>query len=637
MRETQDNSAITFQDQDRNLYKIESLDKDQEIENGTIATCILSTEQDQPDQTKKEAIYINGTWYLKFTDIIDYDNYYIVTKTTGRNADGTIIDGAITECMSIAEENTDPTKKEAIYINNQWYITENLRKWALIFIQTEWNTQNDPNKNPTNPNTRQVITGDILKQLDLPDSYVEFQQYKKLHQQIQNINEAEIETFLGKNAAQDFKGFAAASNGESFLYALAQANLFNAINILQESKYDFQNDKGCTHKNRDGSYSTSSALYIAAQIGRPETIMALIKAGCDPQQDKGYIKYDKEGKTKEEISILFAAALNYKHPETTKALIQAECNPQQDKGFIIYNKDGSYFTYSALYEATHNGRTKTIRAMIKAGYNPQQDKGCIIYNKEGSIIQKGNFLFEAARYGKTEIIKSLLDAGYGLKNDNAITKYNQDGSYNTYSALYIAAQNGRTETIRALIQAGYNPQQDKGYIEYDSKGAIIKQKTALDIAREKKYTEVSYTLETAEGQLLYNLLEEGNNDAINAFIAKQNIKMSKAITIERPNEFRIEYGLLFLAIQNNNHELVKTLYDNGLNIKNDPGKKIFDKNGNCKETITTADLYKNASEPTKNLVSELQSKKASYTGLRLRERLLLGNSNRNSAAGGPGR
>ena len=53
MRETQDNSAITFQDQDRNLYKIESLDKDQEIENGTIATCILSTEQDQPDQTKQ--------------------------------------------------------------------------------------------------------------------------------------------------------------------------------------------------------------------------------------------------------------------------------------------------------------------------------------------------------------------------------------------------------------------------------------------------------------------------------------------------------------------------------------------------------------------------------------------------------
>ena len=60
------------------------------------------------------------------------------------------------------------------------------------------------------------------------------------------------------------------------------------------------------------------------------------------------------------------------------------------------------------------------------------------------------------------------------------------------------------------------------------------------------------------------------------------------------------------------------------------------------ETITTASLYKNASEQTKSLVSELQKQKdkttSSITGLGLRRRFFSQQStDQNSPAGGPGR
>ena len=87
MRTTPDNSATyKFTDLNGDEFIIASLDKDAQIENGTTVDCIKSTKQGQPDQTKQKAIYINGTWYLfeenlKFKDVIDQTEYYIVTET----------------------------------------------------------------------------------------------------------------------------------------------------------------------------------------------------------------------------------------------------------------------------------------------------------------------------------------------------------------------------------------------------------------------------------------------------------------------------------------------------------------------------------------------------------------------------
>jgi len=81
MSRTHHDSNISFQDQDGNLYIIESLNSDAQIENGTTVDCIKSTEQGQPEQTKQKAIYIGKQWYLyeenlKFKDAIDLNDYY---------------------------------------------------------------------------------------------------------------------------------------------------------------------------------------------------------------------------------------------------------------------------------------------------------------------------------------------------------------------------------------------------------------------------------------------------------------------------------------------------------------------------------------------------------------------------------
>jgi len=935
MRGTHHDSNISFQGQDNNLYIIESLNKDAKIENGTTVDCIKSTEQGQPEQTKQKAIYIGKQWYLyeenlKFKDAIDLNDYYIVTKTTERNEDGSIIDGATAECISIEKENTDPSKKEAIYIGKQWYITENLRQNIIPFIQREWNKQSDPNKNPPIPHNRQVITKEILKKLGLPGDYAEFQPYKELYQNIQNGHKERIKTFLEKNQDLDFesfnKKFYSASNGQSFLFSLARGNFFNAINILKERGYNFQNDEGftrkngdgtystfsalytaaekghteaiealieagcnpskgckiydkddfcfkeisplyaatkdnkditvnalltgnallyydtiddypgnltynkqgkiientsplfkaieqgfagvanqliladikkksynrpdykkithdsqtdtktetsllyeaitcckngsmvklllqlggyivepnkdskrkfenetlldeesvlyaaartgnteaikalkkagynftedngCKRKNQDGTYSTFFALYAAAQNGHTETLKALIEAGCDPNQDKGFIKYDQTGElTIEKASFLYIAA-KFGHTETIKALIEAGCDPNKDNGFTKYDQTGKLpiEDKSVLYIAAEKGHTGAIEAIIEAGCVPQQDKGGIKYDQAGKLLEKQSVLFAAAQNGHTGAIEALKKAGYNFTKDEGCTRTYKDGTYSKVSALYIAAHYGRTgaiealkkagynftkdegltiygeyekpiekisslftatanrftETIKALMQAGCDAHTDKGYITYGEK---ISKKTALQIAAESENTE---TFNLIRNYTLYNLATEGNIEGnivqINNFITENNIDLSKAITIEVSDNYRQEIGLLYLAITNNNRELIKLLYNKGLNVKNDPGKKTFDKDGKFLEEIKTAEIITKAPELTKNLVKQLRAKKASYTSLGLRRtlfsrkptdqkseesltaRLLSDNStNRNSAAGGP--
>ena len=160
----------------------------------------------------------------------------------------------------------------------------------------------------------------ILQQLGLPADYNEFQKYKTLYQIIEN-GQNTIQ-FLQENKDLDFKGFFAASNGESLTYLLAKYNFFNAINFLIEHGYDFQNDRDYKTYNEDGSCTTYSALYAAAQKGHTTTIEALLGTGYNLKEDTGYKRYDKDGKPIEEESILYAAAKAGK-TEIIKSLLDA--------------------------------------------------------------------------------------------------------------------------------------------------------------------------------------------------------------------------------------------------------------------------------------------------------------------------
>ena len=53
-------TEIIFKGSDENTYVITSQNKDAKIENGTITTCILSSEKEKPNPATKDAIYVNG-------------------------------------------------------------------------------------------------------------------------------------------------------------------------------------------------------------------------------------------------------------------------------------------------------------------------------------------------------------------------------------------------------------------------------------------------------------------------------------------------------------------------------------------------------------------------------------------------
>jgi len=489
-----------FTGSDNNTYIITSQDKDVTIEHGTITTCISSSEEGKPNPAKKDAIYINGEWYLfeenlKFTDVIDQTEYYIVTETRDeRDENGNIKNGAVSTCISIDKSDTNPTKKDAIYVGNTWYIIENLQRYSLTFMRDKWNRPGDPNINPTAPHNRSEIEEETLKKLGLPKNYAEFQKYKILYQIIQAKNEQGIIEFLKKedNKGLDFKGFFAASNGESLLYSLAKHNFFNAINILKEYGYDVTKDEGYKGYNEDGSYTTGSALYIAAQKGHSATIESLKNAGYDLTTDTGYIQYNKDGKPIEEKSALFIAAQNG-NTATIEALKDAEYDLNQDTGGKKYDKDGSYATYSALYIAAQKGHTEFIKAIKDAGYNLTTDTGYIKYDKNGKAIEKASVLFTAAQNGHTATIEALIEAGYNPKEDKGYRRYNDFNDYETFSSLYAATQNGHTATIEAFKKAGYDLTTDTRYKRYDegdlalgTKRKLPETETELEEARRVK-------------------------------------------------------------------------------------------------------------------------------------------------------
>ena len=350
MRKTLDNSAITFQDHDENHYIIESLDKDAQIENGTIATCILSTEQGQPN----------------------------------------------------------PAKKEAIFSNQKWFLKESLRKQAIKSSLKCWNTVIVNDQYPKDF-FGQEITKEILKKLNLPGDYDEFQQYKTLYQLIKDGNEEKIIEFLKKNQGLDVKGFP--PDKKSLLFLLAEKNLFSTINIIQERGYNFQNDKGYTKYNQDGTYVTFSALDKAAYKGFTKTVEALIAGGTNIDL-----------KNNQEHTALHRAAY-HGHNEVVQTLMA------KGAAIDLKDKDGK----TALHFAAMNGHNAVVQTLIGSGATIDSRD-----NNKRTVLQF------AAYHGHDEVVQTLIDKGA------AINLEDEDGN----TALHLAAYQGHDEVVQTLVDKG---------------------------------------------------------------------------------------------------------------------------------------------------------------------------------------
>lgn len=159
-----------------------------------------------------------------------------------------------------------------------------------------------------------------------------------------------------------------------------------------------------------------TALYLAAQNGRSETLDALLAAGADPRLAAG------DGDTPLLVSAFHG------HTEVARRLIDAG-------GFADVARGGDGFT--PLLAAAQENRPAVLDVLLAAGADPRRT------DDEGRSA-----LATASYRGHGEIVKQLLGAGADADQSRV-----RDG----VAPLHFAAQEGRPGIVRALLAAGAKP------------------------------------------------------------------------------------------------------------------------------------------------------------------------------------
>jgi ankyrin repeat protein len=175
-----------------------------------------------------------------------------------------------------------------------------------------------------------------------------------------------------------------------------------------------------------------------------------------------------------------------------------KCNIKKVKEILLKNIDINYqnsYGDTALNEAACYNCFNIVELLIKYGADVN-----IANNNKYSALMSASF------NGNVKIVKLLLDKGARVD-----FQIDADSAYE-YNALMIAVDNGHIEIVKILLDAGT----DVNIVAYFSSYIPFidniedNAKTALTIAREKKYKQIEELLINASAKELKEIVEDKN-------------------------------------------------------------------------------------------------------------------------------
>ncbi|WP_264377026.1 ankyrin repeat domain-containing protein [Wolbachia endosymbiont (group B) of Ochlodes sylvanus] len=248
-------------------------------------------------------------------------------------------------------------------------------------------------------------------------------------------------------------------------------------------------------------------IFLATQSGKWSVVELLLDRGANIDAQ------DKEGKT----LLHFAASGN--NLDMVQFLL--------DRGASIEVQDGRDWT-PILY-AAQPGKWGVVKLLISNGAK---------FNNE--ITYQGTPLHFAAQGGNLDIAQFLLDKGADIEAQDA---YNR-------KPLHIAVDANRLNVVNLLLDRGANLKATEMY------GS-----TSLDLAIQKGYKDIVEVLKQKQLDLDKELListEKGDLEKV-----RDGIRQGANVNVQDGQG----WTPVFLAIQNNNFNIVELLLDNSADIK----------------------------------------------------------------------
>ncbi|GKS79063.1 MULTISPECIES: ankyrin repeat domain-containing protein [unclassified Wolbachia] len=248
-------------------------------------------------------------------------------------------------------------------------------------------------------------------------------------------------------------------------------------------------------------------IFLATQSGKWSVVELLLDRGANIDAQ------DKEGKT----LLHFAASGN--NLDMVQFLL--------DRGASIEVQDGRDWT-PILY-AAQSGKWGVVKLLISNGAK---------FNNE--ITYQGTPLHFAAQGGNLDIAQFLLDKGADIEVENT---YNE-------KPLHLAVDANRLNVVNLLLDRGANLKATEMY-----------GRTSLDLAIQKGYEDIVEVLKQKQLDLDKELListEKGDLEKV-----RDGIRQGANVNVQDGQG----WTPVFLAIQNNNFNIVELLLDNSADIK----------------------------------------------------------------------
>ncbi len=328
-----------------------------------------------------------------------------------------------------------------------------------------------------------------------------------MHASLRSDNLEVIQFLLDNGANVNAK----ALDGSTALMGAAQYGHLSIIELLLKN--------GASVKDLDNN--KYSALSKAAQNGHTQVVEYLVKKGVniDQKTEDGYtpICLAMQNGHLETVKLLYEndADIHYKTTSGISLVAMAYAAGHAEIGEFLWEKGAKNIYevingWTPLSSAAQNGKFKSVKLLLEKGVNlhteNQYNQSALHLAVEGNHLDTVELLLKngakvdsrdhfktsiinvAADSGHTKILKKLLINGANINDIDAHKNTN----------LMLAIMNNRLETVKFLLE--------KGADIYHKNN---REKTALDVAEERKHLDCINLLKSA--------------DAINKIISNQGL------------------------------------------------------------------------------------------------------------------